>query len=453
AAACHLGGYSGRATYLVSPYLGIAEALGVSLYSDVVPGGAYQSTSNFRGPVVEFTDDGSQFLANIANHDWAQYGPLDFTGKTSIEFRIASVLEGEIGVYLDSLEGQPILTAHVPITGGLDKWQAVSADFSGIAGHHIAFLKFTAAGRERFLRLQSFRLLPANSSEQPAERVVYAPGSTIIDPKNDALFAAAVNAAKESDVALVFVGDNRLLSDEGRDRTFLHLPEVQQDLVKAVVTANPRTVVVVNSDCPVAINWEQEHAPAVLCCFSAGEQQGNAIADALFGEYNPSGKLCSTWYRNEDQLPNFHDYDIKHGRTYMYLRRDPLYPFGHGLSYTTFSYKSLKLSGSHLLPNKAVTLTIEVSNTGRVAGSEIVQFYVQAGGELQRPAKQLAGFHRVDLQSGENQTVTFSLPHDHIALRYWDEGRQQFAYDPGIVGLLIGASSVDIRLQSSVALV
>ena len=251
----------------------------------------------------------------------------------------------------------------------------------------------------------------------------------------------------------MFVGDNRLLSDEGRDRTFLHLPDVQHDLIKAVLAANPRTVIVVNSDCPMAINWEQEHAPAVLCSFSAGEQQGNAIADALFGDYNPGGKLCSTWYRDEDQLPNFHDYDIKHGRTYMYLREDPLYPFGHGLSYTTFSYKNLKLSDSQLLPNKAVTLTMEVANTGHVAGSEIVQFYVQAGGERQRPAKQLAGFHRVDLQPGESQTITFSLPHDHIALRYWDEDKEQFAYDPGNVGLLIGASSADIRLQSGVALV
>lgn len=467
AAACHLGGYSGRATYLVSPYLGIAEALGVSLYSGVVPGGAYQSTSNFRGPVVGFTDDGSQFLTNIANQGWAQYGPLDFTGKTSIEFRLASILDGEIDVCLDSFGGKPIVTAHIPNTGGLVAWQTVSANLPGIAGRHVVFLKFTAAGRTNFLNLQSFRLLPAAAAQQSSERLVYAPGSTIMDPKNDALFAAAVKAAKESDVALVFVGDNRLLSDEGRDRTFLRLPDVQHDLIKAVLAANPRTVLVVNSDCPVAISWEKEYAPAVLCCFAAGEQQGNAIADALFGDYNPGGKLCSTWYADENQLPNFHDYDIKHGRTYMYPRREPLYPFGHGLSYTTFSYNNLKVSDSQVLPNKPITVTMDISNIGRVPGSEVVQLYVQVvqpaqesravvqpgGGGRQRPVKQLAGFERVDLQPGESKTVTLSLPHDHIALRYWDEDKQQFAYDPGSVGLLIGASSVDIRLQSSVVLV
>ena len=152
AGSCHLGGYSGRATYLVSPYLGIAEALGVSLYSGVVPAGEYQSTSNFRGPVVGFADDGSQFLTNISNNDWAQYGPLDFTGKTSIEFHVASVLEGEIDVYLDSLEGKPVLTAHVSNTGGMETWQTVSANLPGIAGLHVAFLKFTAMGQTKFSR-------------------------------------------------------------------------------------------------------------------------------------------------------------------------------------------------------------------------------------------------------------------------------------------------------------
>ena len=422
--------------------------------------------------MVGFADDGSQFLTSITNRSWAQYGPLDFTGKTAIDFRLASILEGQIDVCLDSLNGQAILTAHIPNTGALDAWQTVSAALPATAGRHVVFLKFTATGRTNFLNLQSFQLLPAVKAKQSPERLVHAPGSTIMDPKNDALFAAAVKAAKESDVALMFVGDNRLLSDEGRDRFFLHLPDVQQDLIKAVVAANPRTVIVVNSDCPVAINWEKEHAPAVLCCFAAGEQQGNAIADALFGDYNPGGKLCSTWYSDENQLPNFHDYDIKHGRTYMYPRRDPLYPFGHGLSYTTFAYKNLKVSDAQLQPNKAITVTVDISNTGRVAGSEVVQLYVQvvqpapptpqpgqaggggrAGGAQQRPAKQLAGFQRVDLQPGESKTIALSLPHDHIALRHWDDDKQQFAYDPGNVGLLIGSSSVDIRLQSNVALV
>jgi beta-glucosidase len=452
ASACHLGGYSGRATFLVSPDAGIAAALGASFYSDVVPAGRYLSTSNFRGPVVAFSDDGAQFLTNIRTNDWAEYGPLDFTGKTSIEFELASNSEGEILVYLDSFENAPSLTVSIPATGGMYAWKTVNAPLHGITGSHFIFLRFTAGVRSQFLNLRQFQILPVTPAKESTTEIAFAPGCTIDGPRNDALFEAAVNAAKEADVAIVFVGDNRLLSDEGHDRAFLHLPGAQHNLIKAILAVNPHTVIVINTACPVAVNWEKDNAPAILCSFFGGEQQGNAIADALFGDYNPGGKLCSTWFRDIGQLPNFHDYDIKHGRTYMYFQGDPLYPFGHGLSYTTFSYENLQTSGSQLLPNQNITLTIDVSNTGHVSGDEVVQFYVHTSDSIQRPIKQLADFHRVSLQPGEKQTVTFSLPHDQIALRYWDEAKEQFAYEPGNIDLLIGSSSADIRLQSHIAL-
>jgi len=220
-----------------------------------------------------------------------------------------------------------------------------------------------------------------------------------------------------------------------------------------VVAANPRTILVVNSSCPVALNWEKENVPAILCSLNAGQEQGNAIADALFGDYNPGGKLCSTWFRDVTQLPNFHDYDIKHGRTYMYFHGDPLYPFGYGLSYTTFDYQNIRIGGDRLQSDKAIALSADISNTGHVAGAEVVQFYVQVGGKQQRPIKQLAGFQRVNLKPGEKQTVSFSLPHDHIALRYWDDVKGQFVYESGPVQLMIGSSSADIRLRGHVDLV
>lgn len=455
ASACHLGGYSGRATDLVSPDAGIASALGAPLYSDEIPAGRFLSTSNFRGPIAAFSDYGAQFLTNIRSNDWAQYGPLDFTDKTEIEFEVASISDGEIHLYLDGLDNSPALTVQVPNTASLNNWKTVSAPLHGITGRHIIFVKFTATtaqARRYFLNLRLFRILPV-TREQSQVSITYAPGCTIDGPRNDALFASAVKAAKEAEVAIVFVGVNRLLSDEGRDRTFLNLPGAQHDLIKAVLAANPRTVIVVNTGCPVSLNWEKDNAPALLCSFFGGEQQGNAIADALFGDYNPGGKLCSTWFRDVQQLPNFHDYDIKHGRTYMYFHGDPLYPFGHGLSYTTFSYENLQTSSSQLLPNGVVTVSLEVTNTGHVAGDEVVQFYVRASGTKQRPIKQLVGFTRVSLRPGKKQTIRLSLPHDHIALRYWDEERKQFAYEPGEVELLIGSSSADIRLRNSVALV
>ncbi|MGB7265354.1 MAG: glycoside hydrolase family 3 C-terminal domain-containing protein, partial [Terracidiphilus sp.] len=452
AGSCHLGGYSGRATQLVSPYAGIAGAFGVTLFADSVPAGEYICTSDPRGPVVDFSDDGHEFLTGIKNNTWAQYGPIDLTGKSSIDFDAAGVADGDIALYLDTLDAGPSLTLHVPSTGGFDSWKTVSAPLSGVTGQHIIFLRFTSAGRDHFLNLRSFQLQPSAPAANSATKIVYAPGCSITGPKIDALFNAAVKAASEADAALVFVGDNRLLSDEGRDRFFLNLPGAQHDLVKAVLAANPRTIVVVNTNCPVAINAEKENVPAILCSLFAGEQQGNAIADAIFGAYNPGGKLCSTWYRDVEQLPNFHDYDIKHGRTYMYFRGDPVYPFGHGLSYTSFSYKNLHLDSARLSPGASLKLTVDIENTGTVAGDEVVQFYVHAGGSVERPIKQLAAFHRISLKPGEKQTVEFSLPHDHIALRYWDEAKNDFTYDPGNVDLLIGSSSADIRLRGTVAL-
>jgi beta-glucosidase len=186
---------------------------------------------------------------------------------------------------------------------------------------------------------------------------------------------------------------------------------------------------------------------------SGGEQQGNAISDALFGDYNPGGKLSATWYRDVTQLPNFHDYDLKAGRTYMYFQGKPLYPFGHGLSYTRFAYNNLHVGADQLLPGRAIQLTVEVANSGDRPGDEVIQLYVQASGNVQRPILQLAGFNRVSLKPGETQSVTFSLPHDHIALRYWDEAKNDFTYEAANVDLLVGSSSADIRLLGQLKLV
>ncbi|HEX3992884.1 MAG TPA: glycoside hydrolase family 3 N-terminal domain-containing protein, partial [Acetobacteraceae bacterium] len=247
---CHLGGYSGRATILVSPRAGIANAFGEAIYSDTVPAGDYISTSNFRGPVVAFSDDGSQMLSSIRNNTWAQYGPLNLDNKTSIELRVASSADGDVSIYLDSLSEKPVATVHIPATGGMDTWKTVSAPLSGLTGSHVVFLRFVgSAVRTEFINLESFSLLPVAPASHANHRVTYAPGSTITGPRNEALLQAAVKAAKEAETVILFVGDNRLLSDEGVDRYELDLPDVQQELVKVIVAANPRTVVVVNTGC------------------------------------------------------------------------------------------------------------------------------------------------------------------------------------------------------------
>jgi beta-glucosidase len=453
AGSCHLGGYSGRSTNLVSPYAGIAAAMGVALFADSVPAGEFLSTSNFRSPVLSYSDDGRQMLAKVENNSWAQYGPLDFTGKTSIEFELAAQSDGDIVVHLDSLGNAPAATVHFAATGGLGNWKTIKAELSGLTGRHIVFVRFLTSGRGYILNMRSFRLLPAPKQESTTPEVIYAPGCPITGPRIESLLESAVKAASQADVALVFVGDNRLFSDEGRDRYDIALPDAQEELIKAVLGANPRTAVVINSVCPVALSEESNKVAAILCSLFAGEQQGHAIADALFGGYNPGGKLCSTWYRDVGQLPNFHDYDIKQGRTYMYLRGEPLYPFGHGLSYSSFTYKNLHLDADSLASGRAIELTVNVTNTGQVAGDEVVQLYIRTSGKVQRPALQLADFRRVFLSPAETQSVTLSLPHDHVALKYWNEEKKQFEYEAGDVDLLIGSSSADIRLRGKVMLV
>lgn len=252
-------------------------------------------------------------------------------------------------------------------------------------------------------------------------------------------------------IGLVFAGDDQKIDAESRDRTSIRLPGVQHDLVQAVYAANPKTILVISSNCPVSITWEQDNLPAIVGGMFLGQEQGHALADVMFGASNPGGKLDTTWYRDVSDLPDFHSYNIRYGRTYMYFQGMPLYPFGHGLSYTTFQYADLQVTGNSLAPGSDVSVQIELSNTGKRDGDEVVQFYVHVeGGTVQRPIKQLVAFERVHLATGASRTVKFKLSHDNLALRYWNEDRYEFVVDPGTVELMLGSSSADIRLRHQV---
>jgi beta-glucosidase len=296
-------------------------------------------------------------------------------------------------------------------------------------------------------------MFPAQTFTNNKVQVAYEPGCTVDGDKEDQMFDAAVNAARSSEAVLIFVGDDQQIDREGQDRTFLHLPGVQHDLVKAVYAANPKTILVISSNCPVSVLWEQDHLPAIVGGMFLGGEQGRALADVLFGAYNPGGKLSTTWYRHAGDLPDFHSYNIRYGRTYLYFQGSPLYPFGHGLSYTTFQYANLQVAGGSLQPGSSLSVEMQLTNTGRRDGDEVVQFYVHvAGGTVQRPIQQLVGFERVHLAAGASQTVRFTLSHDNLALRYWDETKYAFVVEPGTVDLFLGSSSADIRLRHQVAL-
>jgi beta-glucosidase len=279
---------------------------------------------------------------------------------------------------------------------------------------------------------------------------------------------SAVRAAKDSDVAVVVVGNDptcgpNMAHDwndngtnpcadpgdgrEGRDRVTLTL--AQEELVKQVMAANPRTVMVLVSSFPFTINWSEAHVPAILQMAHSSQDEGWAIAQALFGDYNPGGHTIVTWPASMDQLPPMMDYDIRHGRTYMYFKGKPLYPFGYGLSYTSFRFDHLRTSSPALSRNGKVTVSVDVTNTGKRAGDAVPQLYVHhLGSKVERPLLKLAGFKRVSVDPGQTKTVTMTLNADQLA--YWNAKSQSFVVEREPVQLMVGDSSANLPLTKTV---
>jgi len=289
----------------------------------------------------------------------------------------------------------------------------------------------------------------------------------------DELGNAAVNAARRSNVAVVVVGNDptcgpdmghdwygdkegggvtlpcSVPSDgrEGRDREAIDL--YQEQLIKQVMAVNPKTVVILISSFPYAINWTQANVPAILHMTHASQDEGTALAKVLFGDYSPGGHLVMTWPKSLDQVPPMMDYDIRHGRTYMYFKGDPLYPFGFGLSYTMFKFSNLRTSSPQLAKDGTVGVSVDVTNTGSRVGDEVVQLYVKhLGSKVDRPRQQLAGFRRVTVQPNETKTVEIALPASRLA--YWDERLKDFRVESEPVSLMIGDSSANIALSATV---
>lgn len=452
---CQLGNYSGGPQFIVSPLKAINEYFGITTGPTY-----YKNACDFTqfggDPELEGSHEGGENLGHIRDGAWAACPHVLFTGATEFHARVASASTGgTIEVHLDSLTGPLVAKLRVSNTGGGQTWVIVSAPLTSASGEHTVFLRF-AGGTGDLFKITSFSLTPAapvGGEASGTAKVVYAKGCGVVGDKDPAQFDEAVKAARESDVALVFAGVNEQVDHESHDRSYIHLSGAQHELVQAVYAANPRTILVVSSNAPVAINWEQENLPAIVGGLFLGEQQGHALVDVLFGDYNPGGKLSTTWYRQIEDLPDFHDYNIRLGRTYMYFRGKPLYPFGHGLSYTTFQYKNLRLSGKTLQRGSKITVSFDVTNSGSRDGDEIAQLYARCpGAVVERPLMQLVNFERVHLKAGETKTVSLALAHDHQALRYWDESNAQFVAEPGPLELMIGASSTDIRLRGKVQL-
>ena len=272
-------------------------------------------------------------------------------------------------------------------------------------------------------------------------------------------FEEAVAAARDADV-VVFVGG--LTGDvegeemtvnypgfAGGDRTDTRLPATQQKLLEAVHATGKPVVLVLTTGSALAVDWAEQNLPGIVVAWYPGQRGGNAVADVLFGDANPAGRLPVTFYKAGEKLPAFDDYAMA-GRTYRYFGGEPLYPFGHGLSYTTFDYSGLRLDRTRASAGQPVKATVTVRNSGVRAGDEVVQLYARAPQGDGRPLKELRGFQRVHLQPGEARDVVFTLDPGKD-LRHYDEQAQAYAVVPGEYELQVGASSADIRARTRLA--
>ncbi len=448
-----LGQYSGSTYESVSPLQGIAEVLGVP-----VPGAGVwpDQAVQFHHTREQTSSRGLPAFAYITNGAWIEYKAQEFSGKTRIAVQCASAGPGAtVSVHLDALTNPAVTTLRIPATGGWQTWKKFSAALPPATGTHKLFFKITG-GSGYLLNIGGFELLPLSVSEHRRlgePELIYKPGCSITGAKDPAMFNDAIAAARRADVVVLVCGVNSSVDGEGHDRQDTRLTGVQHELIQAVFAANPRTVLVVSSNNTVAINWEQAHLPAIVGALFAGQAQGAAIGDVLFGHYNPGGKTSCTWYKSVDQLPHFHDYDIRKGRTYMYFEGKPLYPFGHGLSFTTFHYSGLTVGDGPLSAGGHVNVAATITNTGKQSGAEVVQLYVRVPkSSIKRPIRELVGFARVELRPGQARRVSFSLPYNTQALWYWDADKKKFVIEPGEMHLEIGSSSADIRLTGQVQL-
>ena len=270
----------------------------------------------------------------------------------------------------------------------------------------------------------------------------------------EAIIADAVNTASQADVIVAALGESAEMSGESSSRSNIEIPQVQQDLLKALLKTGKPVVLVLFTGRPLAIKWENDQVPAILNVWFGGTEAGHAIADVLFGNVNPSGKLSTTWPQNIGQVPIYYNHKNtgrpleeawfqKFRSNYLDVSNDPVYPFGYGLSYTHFTYSGLALSSTTLKGNQKLTATITVTNDGATAGKEVVQLYIRdLVGSITRPVKELKGFQKISLNAGESRKVSFTIsPED---LKFYN-GELKYDWEAGDFMIMIGGNSKDVQ--------
>lgn len=269
------------------------------------------------------------------------------------------------------------------------------------------------------------------------------------------IIAEAVAIANQSDVVVAALGEASEMSGESSSRTNIEIPQVQKDLLAALLKTGKPVVLVLFTGRPLALSWEQANVPAILNVWFGGSEAGYAIADVLFGDVNPSGKLSTTFPQNVGQVPLFYNHKntgrplgegkwfSKFRSNYLDVSNDPLYPFGFGLSYTQFSYSDVKLSTANPKGNQSVTASVTVTNTGKAEGKEVVQFYLRdLVGSVTRPVQELKGFQKIALKPGESKTISFTITPETLKFYNYD---LKYVWEPGEFEIMIGGNSRDVK--------
>ncbi len=449
------GGYSGKADNPVRPLQGIKNRAGEGVEVVYAKGCGIGGVGSAQVSVDR--EAGFSKGAGVK---------LDAQGAGAfIQFPIEVPASGvyEIKLHYKSFPNRGIFKLSID---GADQGQAVdmyarSASYDPIVS--FGTRSFDLAGRSQFRftavgknaesssftgHFDQILLAGASNLSLEAEELRYSAGA----PEAGDTLGEAAALAKGADAAIVVVGTTNAIEAEGRDRTSLGLPGRQEELVRAVLAANPRTVVVLMNAGPLTVPWIKDNAPAILEAWWNGVEGGNALADVIFGDVNPGGRLPHTVYASESQVPPQDEYDITKGFTYMYLNGKPLFAFGHGLSYTQFRYGSVQISPRQIPAGGKAAVSVEVENVGKRVGDEVVQLYVHdVECSVKRPAKELRGLERISLKPGEKWTVTFTLPGDKLA--FYDVKTHGFVVEPGVFDVLVGSSSEDIRTQGQLEVV
>ncbi len=308
---------------------------------------------------------------------------------------------------------------------------------------------WSAAGeaKDNVTLLQGIREKVGSDAE-----ITYAKGSEIDGTSRDG-FQEAVEAARSAEVVVVALGEAALMSGEAASRATLDLPGVQQELLKAIHETGTPTVLVLMNGRPLTINWADENIPAILETWFLGTETGHAVADILFGDDNPSGKLPVTFPRAVGQVPYHYNHkntgrpqsDQKYTSKYIDVENTPLYPFGYGLSYTTFEYQNLSLGSKQITRSDSLAVSVEVQNTGERAGEEVVQLYIRdLYASITRPVKELSRFRKIHLEAGESRSVQFKLTSEDFT--FYNRNMKRVA-EPGEFQIFAGGNSVDLLQQ------